>query len=212
MIRQKWAQSEKIININQKNQLLIMPRSMPEKCRLCAKLTAVQAKLSHGPKTEGDECWDSTVCPSRRSHARHRDRRNQARKLKRWQELGGTVVALDEKETDSVVEQQAIDANNSKQIHFQTQLPNVTKTAVLQVYRQAVDAPIHAVGGEIWRLTEKEASIAPVHCMKMTPRQVEIYLERLLKKLQEVYGIRKFATLEELNPRCCPLNGCLERL
>ena len=189
-----------------------MPRSMPEKCRLCAKLTAEQAKLLHGPKPEGDSCWDSTVCPNRRSHARHRLSRNQARNLKRSLENGGTVLALNDLEPDSVLEELAVVASSPKQIQFETQLPNVTYTAVLQVYRQSVDAPIHAVGGEIWRLTQKEADIAPVHCMKMTPRQVEIYLERLLKKLQQVYGIRKFASLEELNPRCCPLPGCLERL
>lgn len=50
----------------------------------------------------------------------------------------------------------------------------------------------------------------PHHCIKLTPRQVEIYLERLLKKLTEVYSIRKFTSKEELHPQCCPLPGCQE--
>lgn len=187
-----------------------MPRSMPEKCRLCAKLTAEQAKLMHG--LDGDGCWDATVCPNRRSHALHRDRRNQARRLKRWQELGGTVISLSDAETASVLEQPAVAANSPKQIQFETQLPELNFVAVLQVYRRSVDAPIHAVGGEIWRGTEKKADITPIHCLKMTPRQVEIYLERLLKKLQEAYGIRKFASKEELEPDKCPLAGCLGRI
>lgn len=62
-----------------------MPKQIPEKCRLCAKLTATQAKQLHGDHVDG--CWNSTVCPSRRSHARHRDRRNKARNSKRWLEL-----------------------------------------------------------------------------------------------------------------------------
>jgi hypothetical protein len=41
--------------------------------------------------------------------------------------------------------------------------------------------------------------------MTLTPRQVEVYVERLLKKLGELYGIRKFAALEELAPQSCPM-------
>ena len=44
-------------------------------------LSAEQAKLLHG--TEGDGCWQTTICYSRRSYARHRDRTNQTRSRKR---------------------------------------------------------------------------------------------------------------------------------
>ena len=87
----------------------------------------------------------------------------------------------------------------AQQLQFVTELPVVVHTAVLQVYRSAVDAPLHAVGGEIWRGPEKQADITPIHCMNLTPRQVEIYLERLLKKLSELYGIRKFSSIERFN-------------
>lgn len=77
----------------------------------------------------------------------------------------------------------------SQQLQFITELPVVVHTAVLQVYRSAVDAPLHAVGGEIWRGTEKQADITPIHCLKLTPKQVEIYLERLLKRMFGKYRI-----------------------
>jgi len=64
---------------------------------------------------------------------------------------------------------------------------------VLQVYRASVDAPVHAVGGQIWREMRKKR-ISSIHCIKLTPKQVEIYLERLLKKLSKP-GIRKLLTL-----------------
>lgn len=185
-------------------------RQIPEKCRLCAKLTATQAKQLHG--VNGDGCWNSTVCPSRRSHARHRDRRNQARNLKRWSKQGQVAIALTDSEIAPIQEQPTIaDAASSRsRIQFETHLPNFSYSAVLQVYRQSVDAPLHAVGGEIWCGTQKQADIAPIHCTNLTPRQVEIYLERLLKKLTEVYSIRKFICKEELHPQCCPLPGCRE--
>lgn len=183
-------------------------RAIPDKCRLCSKLTAQQAKQIHGPTPEGDSCWNSAVCPSRRSHARHRDRRNQARNLKRWQEQGGIAIPLSESEITSQQVPATVSVTVPQQLQFDAQLSNVVYSAVLQVYRQSVDAPLHAVGGEIWQGTHKLADITPIHCLKLTPRQVEVYLERLLKKLQEVYGIRKFASKEELHPQLCPLLEC----
>jgi hypothetical protein len=142
--------------------------------------------------------------------SRHRDRRNQARNLKRWLELGQTITTWNDSEIAQVQEQSAQSAQSFSQIQYETQLPDLSYSAVLQVYRQSVDAPLHAVGGEIWYGTQKQADIAPVHCTNLTPRQVEIYLERLLKKLTEVYGLRKFTSSEELHPQCCPLPGCQE--
>ena len=110
-----------------------------------------------------------------------------------------------------VQERPAVRVGDCGQIVFETQLPDFGYSAVLEVYRQSVDAPLHAVGGEIWRGTLKEADITPIHCTSLTARQVEIYLERLLKKLQEAYGIRKFASKEQLHPQCCPLLGCKEK-
>jgi hypothetical protein len=103
----------------------------------------------HGPS--GDGCWDSSVCPSRRSHARHRDRRNQA---------------LTDSAPTEVQEPINASPGIPKQLQFETELPVVVYSAVLQVYRQSVDAPVHAVGGEIWRGVQKEADITPIHCMK----------------------------------------------
>lgn len=184
-------------------------KQIPEKCRLCAKLTATQALQLHA--IDGDGCWDSRVCPSRRSHARHRDRRNFARNLKRSSQQGRRVaITL----TDSEIapgQEQRTNTESRSCIQFETDLPNFNYSAVLQVYRQSVDAPLHAVGGEIWYGSQKAADITPIHCTKLTARQVEIYLERLLQKLNEVYGIRKFASKEELHPQCCPLSGCQER-
>jgi hypothetical protein len=180
-----------------------MPKALPEKCRLCAKLPAIDAKKLHG--TEGDNCWDARVCPNRRSYARHRDRRNQQRNQQRWIQQGRIAVKLtDEPLTDTVITQLR-DQTGLTQIQFETTLPDVGYSAVLQVYRRAVDAPLVAIAGEVWRGREKVAEIAPIACATLTPRQVEIYVERLLKKLTEIYGIRKFAALEEHAPEAYQL-------
>ncbi|MBW4542244.1 MAG: hypothetical protein KME43_24375 [Myxacorys chilensis ATA2-1-KO14] len=175
-----------------------MPKSLPEKCRLCAKLPATEAKQRHG--VEGDGCWDSRVCPNRRSYARHRDRRNQQRNQKRWAEQGRITVQLDDDPLAADTLAQIRQHSGMKQIQFETELPDAGYSAVLKVYRRAVDAPLVAISGEVWCGRIKEAEIVPIACATLTPRQVEIYVERLLKKLSEVYGIRKFAALEELAP------------
>ncbi|NJR51712.1 MAG: hypothetical protein HC780_21170 [Leptolyngbyaceae cyanobacterium CSU_1_3] len=182
-----------------------MPKALPEKCRLCAKLPALEAKQLHG--VEGDACWDSRVCPNRRSYARHRDRRNQQRNQKRWAQQGRVAVVLTDQALDEETIAQIKAHPGVKQLQFETQLPDVGYSAVLQVYRRAVDVPLVAISGEVWRGGQKEADIAPISCATLTPRQVEVYVERLLKKLTELYGIRKFAALEELAPQSCPLQS-----
>jgi hypothetical protein len=180
-----------------------MPKALPEKCRLCAKLPAIEAKQLHGEA--GDDCWNSRVCPNRRSYARHRDRRNQQRNQKRWAQQGRITVQLTDQPLDGETIAEIRDHPGVKQIQFDTELPDVGYSAVLQVYRRAVDAPLVAIAGEVWRGGQKEANIAPISCATLTPRQVEVYVERLLQKLTELYGVRKFAALEELAPQSCPL-------
>ncbi|WP_258040842.1 hypothetical protein [Pseudanabaena sp. BC1403] len=58
-----------------------MTKGIPEKCKKCAMLSAAQAQELHGD--DGNRCWSPNVCYSRRSYARHRDRRNLIRSRKR---------------------------------------------------------------------------------------------------------------------------------
>jgi hypothetical protein len=165
-------------------------------CRRCAQLTAADAKARHGP--EGDNCWDERRCHSRRSYARHRDRRNQTRNARRWSSR--VAVALSDQPVGVETIDQVQHAPDLVTLSFHTDLPETGFAAVLQVYRRAVDAPLVAVGGEVWQAGKKVAEIVPIGCALLTPRQVEIYVERLLKKLTELYGIRRFAALEERPP------------
>ena len=139
-----------------------MPKALPEKCRLCAKLPATEAKQLHDD--EGDQCWDSRVCPNRRSYARHRDRRNQQRNQKRWTEQGRIPVQLTDQSLSGEAIAEIRDHPGIKQIQFDTELPDAGYSAVLQVYRRAVDAPLVAIAGEVWRGRTKEADIAPISC------------------------------------------------
>jgi hypothetical protein len=157
-------------------------KGIPEKCQKCAMLSAEQAQALHG--LEGDGCWNPTVCYSRRSHARHRDRRNQTRSQKRRAALSETITV----ELGSL---------------------NSLFSAVLVVYRKpGADTPVHAIGVEVWKGQEKYAIVQPIHCAGMVPSQVHGYIHKVLAVLEEQYGIRKFASQERLDIDRCPVRPC----
>lgn len=144
-------------------------------------LTAEKAKELHG--ANGDNCWNASVCYSRRSHARHRDRRNQARNMRRV----GTIEDI------------SIDIEEFSEIYF----------ATLIVYRPVGEnTPVHAVGAEIWQGQKLHAKIQPIHCVGMVRTQILSYVKKMLEVMGTNYGIKKFASLERLNPDMCPIRPC----
>ncbi|NJN11490.1 MAG: hypothetical protein HC815_27350 [Richelia sp. RM1_1_1] len=153
----------------------------PAKCRKCAMLSAQKAKELHGEN--GDKCWNPAVCYSRRSHARHRDRRNQTRNMKR----AGTIENI------------TVDIQELSEIRF----------ATLIVYRPPGEStPVHAVGAEIWQGQKLHAKIQPIHCVGMVRSQILSYVKKMLEVLRTNYGIKKFASQERLNPDMCPIRPC----
>ena len=162
-----------------------MPTRSREKCRLCAKLSAEQARQLHG--TEGDGCWIPQRCHKRRTYYRHRDDYNRKRRQN---------YRTDTQDTTQIEEI----------------LPPASPAAVLYLYRQRVDAPIHALGAELWLGQEKKAAIAPVHCFGLTTGQIAAYLQQVLQVFSQKYGegkrLDKFATHVELDPQTCLIRPC----
>ncbi|MBD2189349.1 hypothetical protein [Pseudanabaena mucicola] len=153
-------------------------KGIPDKCKRCATFSAEQAQELHG----GD-CWDPTVCYSRRSYARHRDRINLVRSRKRVTSHPELVVNVDE----------------FAGIFW----------AVLLVYRPVgTDTPVHAIAVQVWKGQERLAAIKPIHCIGMTASQVHTYVQKVLNLLESNYGIKKFVSQERLDPWLCPLRPC----
>ena len=145
-------------------------------------LSAEQAQMLHG--VEGDGCWNPSVCYSRRSYARNRDRINQTRSRKR---------------KEGELEQIGVEFEPLNQAVF----------GVLVVYCKAgADAPVHAISAEIWRGQEKIAIVPAVHCLGLVPSQVHQYVGKMLTMLEDRYGIKKFASQTWLDPQLCGLRPC----
>ena len=155
-------------------------RKIPEKCLKCSALSASQAKLKHGP--DGNDCWISSLCPSRRSYARNRDRINLSRSRRR-------AATLPHLQVDSTV--------------------LIATYAVLHVWREARDSsPVHALGIEVWRGSDRISTVPTIECVGVVPSQVHHYLQKVLTLLETQYSIQKFAAMTRHDPSTCPVASC----
>ncbi len=172
-----------------------MARPDQEKCRLCSKLDSQAAQQRHGP--EGDGCWNPKVCHNRRSYYRHRGVRNQIRKQRR-RERPTEAGAAATRPTPS--------AQSVSLAVFAPAVP----AAVVHWYRATKDAPLHALGAELWVGNDRVAQIEPVHCLGLTELQVKTLLIRILDVFSHHHGIKieRFRASVELHPDNCPIRPC----
>lgn len=148
------------------------PKQIPAKCVRCALLSMAEVRSLHGEG--GDGCYVSEVCRSRRSYVRHRNQRNQTRR-QRWHETSsGTAAAQAETEL----------------------------TAELIAYRATrYNAPIDAIAAVVRQGKTKLATIQPVYCLGLLPKQIEAYIEAMRLVLQQDYGITYFSGVVQQLPR-----------
>jgi hypothetical protein len=153
-------------------------KEIPQKCLRCAQLSMVEVRALHGGETG---CWDPKVCYSRRSHAKHRDRRNLARSLK---------------------------GRNEMEVEGQVEGPELLY-GVLVVYRPAgAMTPVHAIGAEVWNSEGRVRSLRVRHCLGLTPVKLLAHVERMLTHLRRVCGFRQFAVEIRREVFECPIRPC----
>ena len=173
-----------------------MPRRVNKKCLQCALLTVEEAIALHG--AEGDNCWNpgnangwGYDCHRRRSHYRHRPDNNAIRRRQR--------------RTGS----QSVSPTSSPPLVLTAPTIHSVPAAVLVLYRQGKEAPVHAIAAEVWRGNQKVAVVEAVHTMGMRGDKVTTYIKDLLQSLQAQYGVLKFEdVVKELPVNQCPIPNC----
>jgi hypothetical protein len=156
-----------------------MSRSIDKKCLTCSGLTIEEAILLHSES--GDGCWNPKVCHSRRSHYKKRSENNYKRRQLR---------------------------RNNKIERIEVPQPTVY-SAVLVLYRDRKDAPVHAVAIQIWQGNKQVAEVPPTHCIGLNGRQVRDYLQGILAILKQKYDLNRFEEgVLELKPEKCPIVPC----
>lgn len=184
-----------------------MARKVNKKCQHCASLTAEAAIELHG--TTGDNCWNPDDirqlgynCHRRRHHYRHREEDNRNRRRLRRQ-------AKMEQSLDPTAAQAVNSSVPNTPIEIPAPPLPVVRAAVLVLYRNHKDAPVHAVAAEIWQGTHKVGELQPIHCMGMRGDQVTAYLQQVLATLREHYNVGRFEdVVKELPVQQCPIEGC----
>jgi hypothetical protein len=81
--------------------------------------------------------------------------------------------------------------------------------AVLVLYRQTKQSPVHAIAAEVWRGTKKVGGVTPVHCMGMRGNQVTQYIQTMLSGIKDEFGVTRFEdVIKEKKVEDCPIEDC----
>ncbi|PSB32064.1 hypothetical protein [Stenomitos frigidus] len=81
--------------------------------------------------------------------------------------------------------------------------------AILVLYRQADDTPVHAVAAEVWQGEQKIIEVKPVHCMGMRADRVADYIKTLLSDLHQRFAVTRFEdVIKEMPVQQCPIPSC----
>ncbi|HEY9804816.1 MAG TPA: hypothetical protein V6D25_31070, partial [Leptolyngbyaceae cyanobacterium] len=119
-----------------------MPKPLDPKCQLCAKLPAAKARVLHG--TEGDNCWNPKVCHNRRSFYRNKSK-----------DGSGQIEAMGYARPEVIAVE-----------------PPETYFAVLYLYKEPGDKPLHALGAELWLGQKPVCRLEPIHCFGLTAGKI----------------------------------------
>lgn len=87
--------------------------------------------------------------------------------------------------------------------------PPLSYAAVLVLYRNHKDAPVHAVAAEIWQGDRQVLNIPPIHCLGMRGNQVTAYIQTVLEQLHHQFGVSRFEdVIKQLPVAQCPIQPC----
>ncbi|MBN3989149.1 MAG: hypothetical protein HWQ36_00980 [Nostoc sp. NMS2] len=157
-----------------------MPKPLDPKCQLCSKLPTTQAKLLHGP--QGDGCWNPKVCHNRRSFYRHRSESHSAE----------------------------IDAMGYARPEVIAVEPPATYFAVLYLYKESGDKPLHAMSAELWLGQKPICRLEPIHCFGLTAGKIRAYTDQVLQAFASQYSVSlyQYKDMFEIASSYCPVRPC----
>lgn len=87
--------------------------------------------------------------------------------------------------------------------------PPIAPAAILVLYRQHPNAPVHAVAAEVWQDNQKVAEVKAMHCMGMKGNRVSAYIKEVLLSLSQSFGVTRFEdVVKEVPVHQCPIAQC----
>ncbi len=88
--------------------------------------------------------------------------------------------------------------------------PPQTYFAVLYLYKDLGDRPLHALGADLWHGQQPVCRLEPIHCFGLTASKIKIYTEQVLQAFSKKYQVNLYQYKEmfEISPLQCPVRPC----
>ncbi|MBE9210523.1 hypothetical protein IQ244_29280 [Nostoc sp. LEGE 06077] len=85
-----------------------------------------------------------------------------------------------------------------------------THYAVLYLYKEAGDKPLHALGAELWLGQKPICRLEPIHCFGLTAGKIRAYTDKVLQAFATEYNVTLYQYKEmfEIVPTHCPVRPC----
>jgi hypothetical protein len=88
--------------------------------------------------------------------------------------------------------------------------PPETYFAVLYLYKDSGDKPLHALGAELWLGQRPVCRLEPIHCFGLTAGKIRAYTDKVLQAFATQYNLTLYQYKEmfEIAPVHCPVWPC----
>jgi hypothetical protein len=100
--------------------------------------------------------------------------------------------------------------SDSAEIDALAIVPPATYFAVLYLYKEPGDKPLHALGAELWLGQKPICRLEPIHCFGLTASKIKTYTEQVLQAFSKKYNVNLYQYKEmfEISPSQCPVRPC----
>ncbi len=99
---------------------------------------------------------------------------------------------------------------NSAEIDAIAVEPPATYFAVLYLYKEPEDKPLHALGAELWLGQKPICRLQAIHCFGLTAGKIRTYTDQVLQAFAKEYDISlyQYKDMFEISPAHCPVRPC----
>jgi hypothetical protein len=82
--------------------------------------------------------------------------------------------------------------------------------AILLLYKEPGERPLHALGAELWQGQTPLCKLQPVHCFGLTGGTIREYTQQVLEAFSKQCGmsLSKYKDIFEVSPEKCPIRPC----
>jgi hypothetical protein len=88
--------------------------------------------------------------------------------------------------------------------------PPATYFAVLYLYKEPGDKPLHSLGAELWLGQQPICRLESIHCFGLTAGKIRAYTDKVLQAFAKEYGVSlyQYKDMFEIIPDHCPVRPC----